>query len=159
MGALPQHKEYDLDRYLDINIPSAKEINEKRKEREKILQRMQLLKLGMALFTLVILLCFIYVGMQVKVNQLNREITYIEEQIEIQKSERTRLEMELSSMFTPTAIEAYAEEHGMIKAESYQISYIDLSEGDKVIVSGGKDVPKEEDSLWYKIKYFFKEGE
>lgn len=159
MGALPQRKDYDLDKYLEIKGPSAKEIREKRKEREKALFVMRLMRWVMGMFVAVMILSFIYIGMQVETNALNREIAYMEEQIEIQKSETTRLEMELARQFSPTEIEKYAEEHGMVKAESYQITYIDLSEGDKVVVSGGKDIPTEENSLWYKIKNFFKEGE
>lgn len=160
MSAVPQRKDYDLDKYLKIkDAPSAKEIQAKRKEREKALSVMRLMRWGMAIFVAVTLLSMIYIGFQVKNDALMREIAYIEEQIEIQESETTRLEMELARKFSPEEIEKYAKDHGMIKAESYQITYIDLSEGDKVIVSGGKDVPTEENSLWYKIKYFFKEGE
>jgi len=42
----------------------------------------------------------------------------------------------------------------MIKAESYQVSYIDLSEGDTVVVSGGKDV-SQAGGFMQKIADFF----
>ena len=42
----------------------------------------------------------------------------------------------------------------MVKAESYQISYIDLSEGDEIVVSGDKTVGGHED-ISKKIKQLF----
>ncbi len=50
-------------------------------------------------------------------------------------------------MVSTEKIEYYAEEVlGMVKAESNQITYIDLSEGDKIVVSGDK-VPGEESKV------------
>ena len=42
----------------------------------------------------------------------------------------------------------------MVKAESYQISYIDLSEGDEIVVSGDKTVDGT-DGFSKKIKQLF----
>lgn len=83
--------------------------------------------------------------------ELDSQIADLEAQIEIQEGESVRLKAELSSMFSYSEIEAYAEEHGMVKVDSYQISYIDLSEGDKIVVSGDRD-PDELSNLALKIK-------
>jgi cell division protein FtsL len=155
MSSIPNVKDYDLDKYLEVETPNFKEIRAKRKEREKALFVMKALRYGIAIFIMVIAICLVRIGFQVEKDALSREIAYLEEQIQIQESEATRLEMELARKFSTEEIEKFAKEHGMVKAEAYQITYIDLSEGDKVIVSGGKDVPTEEDSLWYKIKNFF----
>jgi len=86
------------------------------------------------------------------INELNQQIADIEAQIEIQEGESVRLNAELSGMLSSAKIEEYAENVlGMVKAESYQISYIDLSEGDKIIVSGNK-IPGEAGNLSKKLE-------
>jgi len=77
--------------------------------------------------------------MQTRCDTLMSEIADTQGQIEIAKSENVRLNAELSSMMSSDKVEDYAENVlGMVKAESYQISYIDLSEGDEIVVSGDK---------------------
>lgn len=159
MSSIPNVKDYDLDKYLEVETPTSHEIHTARRERAKARFYMKLLRIGLGIFAMITIFSLIRIGFQVRNDAITREIAYLEEQIEIQKSEKVRLEMELARKFSTEEIEKFAKEHGMVKAEAHQITYIDLSEGDKVIVSGGKDVPTEEDTLWYKIKYFFKEGE
>ena len=78
------------------------------------------------------------------------EISAVQSQISIEKGESVRLNAELSSKISTDKIENYAENVlGMVKAESYQISYIDLSEGDEIVVSGDKTLAEDEDETWY----------
>ena len=76
----------------------------------------------------------------------------MESQIEIEKGETVRLNAELSSKISTDKIEDYAENVlGMVKAENYQINYIDLSEGDQILISGDKTANGESE-LTGKIK-------
>lgn len=87
-------------------------------------------------------LCFLgLLVMESKINALERQIASVESKIDIQEGEAVRLNAELSSKISSDKIEDYAENVlGMVKAENYQISYIDLSEGDEIVVSGDKTV-------------------
>lgn len=110
------------------------------------------------------LLCFIvvcailivtYLVLNTKYDTLLNEISVVESEIQIQKGENVRLNAELSSMLSTDKVENYAENVlGMVKAENYQVSYIDLSEGDCVVVSGGKSADGGSD-LGGKIKELF----
>lgn len=137
MRALPKtNNYYDLDKYLDVKPVSSYEIKKRRRERKEAHQQAMWLRGGVLLISLIAILSVIYINMQAEINGLNKEIASITNKIEIQESERTRLEMELAAKFDTQFIEDYAQERGMRKAESYQIYYIDLSEGDEVLVSG-----------------------
>ena len=102
--------------------------------------------------------CLCFLGLLVmdsKINALDKQIASVENEIDIQKGEAVRLNAELSSKISSDKIENYAENVlGMVKAESYQISYIDLSEGDEIVVSGDKTVGGQ-DSVSKKIKQLF----
>ena len=77
--------------------------------------------------------------MNTKCDTLISEISTVENQIEIAKAENVRLNAELSSINSTDKIESYAENVlGMVKAENYQISYIDLSGEDEIVISGDK---------------------
>ena len=79
--------------------------------------------------------------MDTRCDTLISEIAATENQISIAKGENVRLNAELSSMVATDKIESYAEDVlGMVKAENYQISYIDLSGTDEILVSGDKSV-------------------
>ncbi len=83
------------------------------------------------------------------------EISAVQSQISIEKGENVRLNAELSSKISTDKIENYAENVlGMVKAENHQITYIDLSEGDCVLVSGDK-AANGESQLSGKIKELF----
>ena len=101
-------------------------------------------------------LCFLgLLVMESKINALDKQISSVENQIDIQEGEAVRLNAELSSKISSDKIENYAENVlGMVKAESYQISYIDLSEGDEIVVSGDRTVGGQED-ISKKIKQLF----
>lgn len=101
-------------------------------------------------------LCFLgLLVMESKSSALDKQISSIESKIDIQEGEAVRLNAELSSKISSDKIENYAENVlGMVKAESYQISYIDLSEGDEIVVSGDKTVGGQSD-ISNKIKELF----
>lgn len=81
----------------------------------------------------------LFLMMKVKSTTLDEEIKMAEQQIEVAEAETVRLSAERDAMFNGFELIQYAEDKlGMVKAEPYQIQYIDLSEGDKFIVSGDK---------------------
>lgn len=93
--------------------------------------------------------------METKSDALMTEISSVQKEIDIAHGENVRLNAELSSMVATDKIEDYAVNVlGMVKAESYQINYIDLSEGDEVVVSGDKTVDENSEGV-NKLKTLF----
>ena len=92
-------------------------------------------------FALFILFCagtMVLLSLDARNNELQSQIQQTREQIDILEAEKVRLNSEMNALYTPDKIEEWAEEHGMVKVDASQITYIDLSEGDKVVLSGGK---------------------
>lgn len=112
--------------------------------------------LKIAAFFVVCCSCLIMnLVMESECNALDKQISAVQSDMEIAKSENVRLSAELSSKVSSDEIENYVENVlGMVKAESYQISYIDLSEGDEFVVSGDKTVSAG-NNLAGKIKELF----
>lgn len=105
--------------------------------------------LSVSLCMLVFVAAIIYT--RVQADEAQREITKLQKNITAIQSENVRLNMELSSKISMDKVEDYAENTlGMVKAENYQITYIDLSEGDEVVLSGGKTLQSA--SFFTKIK-------
>ncbi len=97
-------------------------------------------KKSMVFFFCCVLLLAANLMLQSKYDTLSNEIASIESEIDIVEGENVRLNAELSSLISSDKIENYAENVlGMVKAENYQISYIDLSHGDEIVLSGDKD--------------------
>ncbi|MBR5233241.1 MAG: hypothetical protein IKW03_03420 [Clostridia bacterium] len=67
------------------------------------------------------------------------DITKIESEIKVARSENVRLESALEGMVAIDKVEDYAENNlGMVKLENYKITYFESDEGNHVVVSGGK---------------------
>ncbi len=111
----------------------------------------------MCFCALCVSLMVVLLVMQTKNDNLMTEISSVQSEIKIAQGENVRLNAELNSMIASDRIEEYAEnELGMVKAESYQINYIDLSEGDEIVVSGEKTLgEKEENKLKALFAYIF----
>ena len=107
----------------------------------------------MCFCVLCVSLMVVLLVMQTKNDNLTTEIASVQSDIKIAQGENVRLNAELNSMIASDRIEEYAEkELGMVKAESHQINYIDLSEGDEIVVSGEKTLGEKEES---KLKTLF----
>ncbi len=105
------------------------------------------------LLCLGLLFCLLCVDAQC--DKVTSEISEVKSKIEIADGEAVRLNAELSSKISTDRVESYAENVlGMVKAESYQITYLDLSDGDKVVVSGDKS-PNEKSGISAKAKELF----
>lgn len=97
-------------------------------------------------FSLVIALLVL----QTKNDMVDAEIAQVNKEIEIAEGEEVRLNAELNSLISSDKIDIYAQDVlGMVKAESHQISYIDRSESDEIVVSGDKSATEEEQETWY----------
>lgn len=106
---------------------------------------------GLACFCLVT--CLLFVRSQS--DKVASQIADVKNEIDIAEGETVRLNAELSSKISTEKIENYAENVlGMVKAESYQITYIDLSDGDEIVVSGDKSL-KNNTQVSSKLKELF----
>jgi hypothetical protein len=136
---------------LDIDKKRQKEKEYKNSKEYKKLQREKtqrrkkinfIIMFGVSLFT-VTSLSMLFLIMKVKSTTLDEEIKMLEQQIEIAEAETVRLSAERDAMFNGFELIQYAEKNlGMVKAEPYQIQYINLSEGDEIVISGDKE-PKQ----------------
>ncbi|OQA47034.1 MAG: Cell division protein FtsL [Firmicutes bacterium ADurb.Bin300] len=87
-------------------------------------------------------------------DELSRKITKLENDIKIAQSENVRLNTAMNSLISADKVETYAEEVlGMVRAENYQITYIDMSKGNMIVLSGDKTDLKEK--LTVKLKELF----
>ena len=74
-----------------------------------------------------------------KLDETATDISRIESEIKIARSENVRLESALEGMVAIDKVEDYAENNlGMVKLENYKITYFESDEGNHVVVSGGK---------------------
>lgn len=113
------------------------------------------LKKAIACFGVLFALTVVNLFMIAECDKLDSQIATMENEVAIAEGETVRLNAELSSMVDTEKVIEYAENKlGMVKAESYQITYIDLSQGDEFVVSGDKEV-SDEGELKTEIKSLF----
>ncbi len=96
-----------------------------------------------AMCCLAVLFAFTVVNlfMIAECDRLDSQIAALEKEVSIAEGETVRLNAELNSMIDTEKVIEYAETKlGMVKAESYQITYINLSQGDEFVVAGDKEV-------------------
>ena len=99
------------------------------------------LKKCIACFVALFAVTVVNLFMVAECDRLDAEITQMKNELSIAEGETVRLNAELNSMVDTEKVLEYAETKlGMVKAESYQITYIDLSKGDEFVVSGDKEV-------------------
>ena len=89
-------------------------------------------------------ICLLFLGAVIystlKLDEVNREIAAIDKSMNIAKSEKVRLDMELDSIISLDNVENYAVGTlGMSKVQDYQGVYVDLSSSDRVLISDGKE--------------------
>ena len=125
------------------------------KRESKAVQVSPYLKRAIVYGAIVVSLIFSLLVMNSKNDKIAVEISDIDTKIAVADGEIVKLNSEISSRFSAEKVEKYAENVlGMVKAENYQISYLDLSDGDKVVVSGDKKV-KEKKTILQKVKDVF----
>ena len=104
------------------------------------------LGLKKAMCCLAVLFAFTIVNlfMSAESDKLDSQIASLQKEVSIAEGETVRLNAELNSMVDTEKVIEYAETKlGMVKAESYQITYINLSQGDEFVVAGEKKVSQD----------------
>ena len=110
-----------------------------------------------AMCCLAVLFAFTVVNlyMNAECDKLDSQIASLQNEVSIAEGETVRLNAELNSMVDTEKVIEYAEAKlGMVKAESYQITYINLSQGDEFVVAGDKEV-SQNSGLKTEIKELF----
>lgn len=94
--------------------------------------------------------------LQAQNETVTNQISEVQDQIDIAEGEKVRLTAELNSMFSNEKVDEYATKKlGMVKADSSQIIYIDLTEGDEILLSGDRTVSDAGDEGASKLKELF----
>ncbi len=82
---------------------------------------------------------------RVRLDEINRDISAVEKQIELAKSDTVKLQNELNAIVSINNVEEYAaNELGMTKVQDYQVYYIDMSSEDRVAVVNGESINNNE---------------
>lgn len=77
---------------------------------------------------------------RVQLDEINREISSVENKMELAESDTIRLNNELNAMVSINNVEDFAANKlGMVKVQDYQVVYVDLSTDDQVVVADGED--------------------
>lgn len=120
-------------------------------KREMHASALQTAKIISIAFVLLSLLAALLYG-RLKVDELDREIANLNTEITAAQSECVRLNMQIDSVISLKNVEEYAQTNlGMVKMESHQIEYIDLSGEDRVVLSGEKMLSKNSESFVSKV--------
>ena len=76
---------------------------------------------------------------RVQLDEVNREISSVENKMELAKSDTIRLNNELNAMISINNVEDFAANQlGMVKVQDYQVVYVDLSAEDQVVMANGE---------------------
>lgn len=118
---------------LDLFAPKAENKRQagRRRPRPKVeeprISTFQAIKI-IVLSSIVLALVATMIYGRVQLTELNTEVSKIESDMKVAKSENTRLSMELNSLVSLDRVEEYAiNVLGMRKMEKYQMEYIDVS--------------------------------
>ena len=102
------------------------------------------LKKAMCCLAVLFALTIVNLFMSAESDKLDSQIASLQKEVSIAEGETVRLNAELNSMVDTEKVIEYAETKlGMVKAESYQITYINLSQGDEFVVAGEKQVSQD----------------
>ncbi len=94
----------------------------------------------MAISITILLFMALAIFSRIQLDEINREINSVENQMELAKSESIRINNELNAIMSINNVEDYAvNELGMVKVEDHQVVYVDLSEADYVAKANGKN--------------------
>lgn len=124
----PQRRPNPRPELKPVKRPQKSEKQIKREQRE---MRHKTYKVCMLAFTLVALFGAMLYG-EVRLDALQTETARVQEQLKIAQSENVRINMENNSKVSLDKVEEYAiTKLGMIKTESSQAEYIELSKDEK----------------------------
>lgn len=76
---------------------------------------------------------------RVQLDEVNRDISSVENKMKLAESDTIRLNNELNAMVSMNKVEDFAANKlGMVKVQDYQVVYVDLSSDDCVVVANGE---------------------
>ncbi len=76
---------------------------------------------------------------RVQLDEVNRDISSVENKMKLAESDTIRLNNELNAMVSMNKVEDFAANKlGMVKVQDYQVVYVDLSSDDRVVVANGE---------------------
>lgn len=76
---------------------------------------------------------------RVQLDEVNRDISSVENKMKLAESDTIRLNNELNAMVSMNNVEDFAANKlGMVKVQDYQVVYVDLSSDDRVVVANGE---------------------
>ncbi len=129
---------YDLELFSPrepqlVPLPGDKKAAREKKRRSRAQQVMNtVVYLGIALA--VVFVVGYLITCNVRLTEMNQTLGKLQTELNIQHSERVRLEAELSAKTSAEQLDTYARENGMLPAESGQICYIHTENDDLVTV-------------------------
>lgn len=94
----------------------------------------------MVIATAILMFMALAIYSRVQLDEINRDISSIENKMELAQSDNIKLNNELNSIVSINNVENYATNVlGMVKVQDYQVVYVDLSQNDYVVKANGKD--------------------
>lgn len=125
---MPKTKEQKKAKIVKISdAPAANKANKKAKQSKAHAASFARVKtVGVAAAIVAMLCAMIY--LRVEVTDANRELSSVQSEAELLKSEENRLQMELENKISIANIEAEAQSLGMQKADKSQVNYIRVNE-------------------------------
>lgn len=146
----------------DLSLFEERKKEEKQITREEVaVKEAKAQRKGNTLLALKIVSTVLIIGFTVglmlyfnaQIYELNDTISGLNATLVAAQAEEVRLNVSLDQKISMENIEEYiTEDLGMVKQEKYQMHYVDLSEGDKIVVAdkGGS-------SIWNGVKEFFED--
>lgn len=146
---------YDLSLFEERQKKEEPEVQKDSHEKSKVIRK------GNTVIALKVVSAVLVIGFTValmlyynaQIYELNDTVNKLNKTLISAQAEEVRLNVSLDRKVSLANIEEYiTEDLGMVKQEKYQMHYVDLSEGDKIVAPD-----KEGTQIWNKIKDFFKE--
>ncbi len=147
---------YDLELFQPREPQLVPLVSDKKAAREKKRRSRTQQIINVAVYLGIALVVLAAVGYlitcNVRLTEMNQTINKMQTELNIQRSERVRLEAELSAKTSAEQLNRYAQENGMLPAESNQIYYVRSENTDLVTVadSGGNWLQK----AWNAVRDF-----
>lgn len=131
---------YDFDKleqhYATTGAPKVKQPPELKVVESRRTQSSGVMLRGGALFVMVLIIVCSILYNNMILTELTSQIEDAEAQFEMLKNEDRLMQVELESKTSLRTVQDIAEnELGMAKVESYQVQYIDLGAGDRVVLA------------------------
>lgn len=98
---------------------------------------------AMCVATAIFMFMALAIFSRVQLDEINREISAVENKMELAKSDAIKINNELNAIVSINNVENYAANQlGMVKVQDYQVVYVDLSAEDFVAKANGRETDK-----------------